>query len=532
MIASPTIETGVSIDIKGHFTSVWAIAQGTQTVEAVCQELERLRDDVPRHLWAAERGLSMVGKGETSLPALLTSQNQLCQTNIRLLTVAGAGDEFDALDTDFQPESLQTWAKRAILVNRGMWRYREFIIKKLTKEGYEVDPQPPTQDDEGGVTADEIKAEVKQTQQENHQKYCQQVSEAETPSPSELAELERRQAKTEPERQRKRKGELVKRYGGEITPLLVSKDDLGWYPKLRLHYYLTIGAEFLTERDKRNLLKMLKAGDGAVFKPDVNKRLRGARTKTLEIINLTQFLDPEREFTSESLADWQKTLISQRHEIKTLTGISINPDKNETPIQLVQRLLSQLLGLKLECIGKRGGRGNQQNVYRGCSPNPDGRQEIFEWWLERDRRDSLPFGNGKAERDSSEERLSLEREATATTTTASPKNVAWDTVSTLFINTYMYTQTVDTERVDTDPPTDQEAESLEPLPESWIPLPGDEVLLYTPLFENKWGLRGIVRKIAQHATDCWEVLVGERVRKVWRKDWLFPATDGRGLDST
>ena len=46
-IASPVIETGVSIDIKGHFDSVWAIAQGIQTVDAVCQSLERLRDDVP-----------------------------------------------------------------------------------------------------------------------------------------------------------------------------------------------------------------------------------------------------------------------------------------------------------------------------------------------------------------------------------------------------------------------------------------------------------------------------------------------------
>ena len=525
VIASPTIETGVSIDIKGHFTSVWAIAQGTQTVEAVCQALERLRDDVPRHLWAASQGLNKVGKGETSFQALLASQHQLCKANIRLLMMADAGDEFGDINPDFQPETLNAWANRAILVNRGMWRYRESILKKLSKEGYSIHPQPPTQDHEGGLTTDEIKAEVKQTQQENHQKYCQQVSEAKTPSDSELAELERLQAKTEPERQRKRKGELVKRYGGEITPLLVEKDDLGWYPKLRLHYYLTVGAEFLTERDKRSLLKMIKAGNGSLFQPDVNKRLRGATTKTLEIINLTQFLDPEREFTSESLAEWQSTLISHRHDILTLTGISINPDKNETPIQLAQRLLNQLFGLKLECIGKRGERRQQIRVYRGCSLNPDGRQEIFERWLERDQRDHH----------------SLEREATATATTASPENVTPDTVATLSINTYIHIQTVDTNWVDTNPPTDQETESqkpsppeesLEPLPESWTPQTGESVLVYTPLFENKWSWRGIVRKVAQHATDCWEVLIDGVVRKVWRKDLLFPSPDGRGFDST
>ena len=522
VIASPTIETGVSIDIKGHFTSVRAIAQGTQTVEAVCQALARLRDDVPRHLWASERGLEKVGNGATFLKALLNSQHKLCKANIQLLMVADADDEFTGLDTDFQPESLNTWAKRACLVNRGMKQYRELIIKKLLKEGYSIDPH--SREDEGeAIAPDEVKAEVKETQQENYQFHCEEVAAAETPSPSEQAELERRQAKTTAERQRQRKGELVKRYGDEITPELVEKDDKGWYAKLRLHYYLTIGAQFLTQRDKRRLLKMIKAGGGSVFKPDVNKQLRGARTKTLEIINLTQFLDPEREFTSESLAEWQKTLISQRHDILTLTGISISPDKDETPIQLAQRILSQLFGLKLECIGKRGERGSQIRVYRGCSPNPDGRQEIFEQWLERDY--SL-----------------LEREAQAVTAPTPTESVTNDTVATLSINTYIPTETVDTKQGDTEAPP----QKLDALPKSQPPnqqteppssrtlQTGESVLIYHPFYEDRFKgrIRGIIQKVAQHATDCWEVLVDGVVRKVWDREWLFPVTEGKGFDST
>ena len=524
VIASPTIETGVSIDIKGHFTSVWAIAQGTQTVEAVCQALARLRDDVPRHLWAAERGLEKVGNGATSFKALLNSQHKLCKANIQLLMVADADDEFTGLDTDFQPESLNTWAKRACLVNWGMKQYRELIIKKLLKEGYEIDPQPPTQDDEGGVTATDVKAEVKETQQENYQLHCEEVAAAETPSPSEQAELERKQAKTQAERQRERKGRLVKRYGdGDITPDLVSKDDRGWYAKLRLHYYLTIGAQFLTARDKRRLLKMIKAGNGSVFKPDVNKRLRGAKTKTLEIINLEQFLDPEREFTSESLSDWQNTLIEQRYDILTLTGISISPHKDETPIQLAQRFLSQLLGLKLECIGKRGERGHQIRVYRGCSPNPDGRQEIFERWLER-------------------ERLSVEQEAQAVTAPTPRENVTDDTVATLSINTYIPTEKVDTKEVVTeaipqkiDPPEISGPQNQQTEPPSNRTLQtGESVLIYHPFYEDRYKgrIRGIIRKVAQHATNCWEVLVDGRVRKVWDREWLFPVTEGKRFDST
>jgi Domain of unknown function (DUF3854) len=47
VLASPTIETGVSITLD-HFDSVWGIASGVQTVNAVCQALERVRADVPR----------------------------------------------------------------------------------------------------------------------------------------------------------------------------------------------------------------------------------------------------------------------------------------------------------------------------------------------------------------------------------------------------------------------------------------------------------------------------------------------------
>lgn len=49
VLASPTIETGISIDVN-HFDSVWCLANGVQTVDAVCQTIERVRSDVDRHI--------------------------------------------------------------------------------------------------------------------------------------------------------------------------------------------------------------------------------------------------------------------------------------------------------------------------------------------------------------------------------------------------------------------------------------------------------------------------------------------------
>ncbi len=103
VLASPSIETGVSIDIEGHFTGVWIIANGGTPENSVRQAAARVRENVPRHLWAAERGIGRIGNGSTSIKSLLASQHKLTKLNIRLL----AESEFDDdLDPNFQPESL------------------------------------------------------------------------------------------------------------------------------------------------------------------------------------------------------------------------------------------------------------------------------------------------------------------------------------------------------------------------------------------------------------------------------------------
>ena len=102
VIASPSIETGVSIDILGHFTSVWAIFQGVQSESSARQALFRLREPVERHVWAADHGIGQIGNGSTSVKSLLASQHKLAKANVRLLQELALDD----LELDFQPESL------------------------------------------------------------------------------------------------------------------------------------------------------------------------------------------------------------------------------------------------------------------------------------------------------------------------------------------------------------------------------------------------------------------------------------------
>ena len=377
-IASPVIETGVSIDIRGHFDSVWCIAQGIQTVDAVCQAVERLRDDVPRHIWVKTTAKgNRIGNGSTTIRGLLASEQKLARANIFLLQQASI-NEFDELEVNFSPESFNTWAKFACVVNAGKNNYRAEILGKLISEGYEVGEV--NLDDE--LCSSVVNEGLKETRTENYRAYCQAIPKVETPTDSELESLNNKRAKTPTERLVERKGNLTKRYGVEVTPELVEKDDNGWYPQLQLHYYLTVGNFNLPERDKRSLLKISEQSKGKAFKPDINNRQLSAPIKALEIIEIEQFLDPEKEFTASSLADWLERVIQFRHDFKTSLGVSINPDK-DSAIAVAQRILKKL-GLKLEFKYWRGDRSSKQRVYGGCNLDPDKRSQVFDNWLTRE----------------------------------------------------------------------------------------------------------------------------------------------------
>lgn len=374
VLASPSVETGVSIDIQGHFTGVWAIAQGVQTADSVRQALARVREPIPRHLWAREQGFkgSRIGNGSTSIQSLLKSQHKLCRANIALLREA----EFETLDLDFQPETLKTWAKRAVAINHSMSCYRQTIIDALSGEGHRIVPaREPKQEQQ-----QEIEEELKKTKAENYQQYCQAVAAAPNPDDRSLELLQEKRSKTESERLSERKGVLARRYPVEITPEVVERDGGGWYGNLQLHYYLTLGKLFLKARDVKVLRSQLERGEGAIWQPDFNAKALSAQVHALELLEIEQFWSPLSTFTSQSLGQWGERVKAAAWQVKAILGVTIN--NKDSPIAIAQLLLSKL-GLKMPFLYKRGGRGEQQRVYGAAIPQ-DGREEIFERWRERD----------------------------------------------------------------------------------------------------------------------------------------------------
>ncbi|MGB5710468.1 MAG: plasmid replication protein, CyRepA1 family, partial [Waterburya sp.] len=381
VISSPILETGVSIDVK-HFDGVYCFAGGVQTVEAVCQTIERVRDDVPRYIYVKKISSTRVGNGSTDHRSLLKSQKKIFKTNMNLLaqtdTLAALGGE--------HPEHLSTWVKKSCLVNLGYRNYREFILTKLAEDGYKIINCQPDSTNKEKLESEKIKELVKTNKEENYQQEKKSISETENPSDVELQQLKEKRKKTKEERYRLRKGELCRRYCTEnISPEMVGKDDDKWFCQLTLHYYLTMGKPFLKKRDNKKLEKLTKNSPGKGFTPDVNRNLLSAQIMTLECINILQFFDPEKVFTDENLREWFKH-ISQptiKQQIKEYLNQTINL-KDDTPVGFIQRLLKYMFGIKLTCIGQRRVNGKRIREYQMTNLNPDDRMSIFARWFERD----------------------------------------------------------------------------------------------------------------------------------------------------
>ncbi len=383
VLASPSIETGVSIDIKGHFTGQWNIAQGVQPENSIRQSMARIRENVPRYLWAAERGITKIGNGATSIKSLLASQHKVTQSLIGLLTQSG----FDEIDTNFQSESLNAWAKFACRINLGILSYREAILEGLRGEGHKIisgDDSDPYADPEA---PEAVKLEVEATREKQYDLHKQAVSGQENPNDARLKQLRDKRNKTEGENLEQRHGELSRRYEVEITPDLVEKDDSGWYPRLRLHYYLTVGREYLSERDRASAEKQLLEGEGSLWKPDFNRSQWGGKVRLLEVLGIDRLFDPELELSDRSpiLREIEQTAKSHAWAINSILNLTI--DQKDSPVAVAQALLGKL-DLKLEYLGRFGSRGDRQRLYAGALVSDD-RFEIFNKWLERDQEAAL-----------------------------------------------------------------------------------------------------------------------------------------------
>jgi hypothetical protein len=371
VVASPSIETGVSIDIRGHFTSVWGVMQGVTPADSARQSLARVREPVDRHIWIARYGLGRVGSGSTSVRSLLRAEHELARMNTRLLEFVDHGDEM----LTAHGVALRVWAKMACRINAGLIRYRDTILAGLQTEGHWVADVVAIE------KTDELMQSVTDLKTEQHGAECEAIAQAEDITPKQYDELKGKKTKTKADYYKERKHTIQNRYQSEVTPDLVAKDDDGWYSQIRLYYYLIGGGRpHLRERDRQAFELILSSG--GIWLPTLNRSQLGVQVGVLEKLQVSRLLDSNRDYKAAD-ADLQEMAAmakQYRYAIKLALGITIA--ETDTPIAIAQMLLSKL-GLKLTYDRKEGKRGESKRVYRYHRPK-DGRDEIVCHWLERD----------------------------------------------------------------------------------------------------------------------------------------------------
>ncbi|MBH8564023.1 DUF3854 domain-containing protein [Nostoc sp. CENA67] len=409
VFVTPSLGTGISIDIQ-HFDRVYGIFQGVIPDSEARQALARVRDDVPRIVWCAKRGIGLIGSGSTNYRLLSDWYQENQKENLALLS------PLHKIDVDlplvYDPIHLRTWSKLSARVNASIRLYRQSMQDGLTADGHQIwirsnavhnniirdlrlaflatDPNDlatrkrlileivKVQKDwvDKRQKAKEIKRQIREIKLQNQLAAAKTVAEAKDIDYVEYEQLIAKHALTDGERSQINKYMLRQKYGVKVTPLLKLQDDKGYYSQLLIHYYLTHESEYFHYRDQQEWYQQLSWGDGKVFLPDL--KTYTFKVEALRALGMLQLLDLKRDF-HENDADLLllKDIVFQHDkQIKRVLGLDfIRGKEGVSPIKILSRLLN-LLGLKL-IRRNEAYQIDQETFY-------DGREKIFTVWHQRD----------------------------------------------------------------------------------------------------------------------------------------------------
>ncbi len=409
VFVTPSLGTGISIDVQ-HFDRVYGIFQGVIPDSEARQALARVRDDVPRVVWCAKRGIGLIGSGSTNYRLLSDWYQENQKENLALLS------PLHRIDVDlplvYDPIHLRTWAKLSARVNASIRLYRQSMQDGLIADGHQIQVRSnavhnniirdlrlaflatdaddlatrkrlileivKVQKDwaQSRQKAKEIKRKIKEIKQQNQLSLASAVANAKDIDYVEYEQLLVKHSLTDGERNQINKYVLRQRYGVEITPWLKLQDEQGYYRQLLIHYYLTHESEYFHVRDEQEWHQQLSWGEGKVFLPDL--KTYTLKVEAMRALGMLQFLEEKREFceNDSDLILLKNIAFQHSKHIKRALGINLVDEKEQvSAIKILSRLLN-LLGLKLKRVNE---------VYQiDLETLYDGREKIFAVWHQRD----------------------------------------------------------------------------------------------------------------------------------------------------
>ncbi len=359
-LGSPTVETGISIDIKNYFSGVYSLFNGVQSINGACQSLERVRDHIDRHIYVSKTSSLKIGNGSTNAKELIESQTKLHSLEESFTDICAAEGFATRQGNLLNPIFIETWAAIAAQRNLEALHYADVLLEKLADYGYEVVYVNNTPEEKEKAAL--VKQKALETSQKLYDAHCQRVAMANNPSNQEYQRLEETKEKTEAEQEQLKKGQICRRsllVEGEVNPHLVKEFDKGIFVKWERYYYLFEGTDFLISKARERLDNKLYLGIG--FLPDLPTLT--VEVKALEKV-ISPLLDPEKTWNRDNLTIWAlEYVFPYRKELELILKVKIDPEKDgKSPLALAQKFL-KLIDLKFIC-SKRPNGGKRMREYK------------------------------------------------------------------------------------------------------------------------------------------------------------------------
>lgn len=334
IIATPSMSTGVSIEVK-RFHKVYGLFYGTVTDADASQALSRVRDNVPRTVWCAERGINFCKIDRSSSPIHLKNTLRNRWDREVSLIRAGLGDFNLPIDSvSLDNPHIDLWVSVEARTNAAMWALRDYLLERLVFEGNKVTVVTIGNDDSGKS----IKEALAQTRQERYQA----VSRAKILSPSEQKKLISNESQSYQDLLDLEKTAIAKFYClDQVSSELVEYDREGQRRSEILKLEALFQSDLAIDADVHAFARQAKFGMG-IFLPDQPCHELGRYIRSG--LGLKELLNPDVQYTDSDLEDLGSLCRQFATDIKRYLGFNVPQDATNI---WIFRILCNQLGVKI-----------------------------------------------------------------------------------------------------------------------------------------------------------------------------------------
>lgn len=357
IIASPSLATGVSIEAQGIITRVYGIFTGISSNDAdIAQSLARVREPVERVVWVAKRGRNW-SKVSRSANPLIIKDALMQQTSVDISLIRSSLREdtiasVQGFDWQSDPH-LNLYCKLAAAQNYSMQHLRDAVLVRLKHEGHQV-----TIEDHDYDPVARFLYRQAATEQKRHD--AQEIVNAKILTYLEVKVLEQQESRSPEDELAIKRFHLCDFYVIDPDSLgveLVLWDGDGRKRRELLSLEGLLHPDTAIDATARALEKQTDWNKGKCLW-DIPSAAR--RSEIRRLLGLDQFLDPDREWVADDLAE--VAAISRQHSRQIQENLNFTPSEKLSDVQVAHQLLSQL-GVRIT-FRWQGSGAKKHRVYR------------------------------------------------------------------------------------------------------------------------------------------------------------------------